>query len=127
MSKYIEPNEHGGFIVWQSIGAAREHIGTFKRRKDAEQFCASDDMLAACKHAKDVLWHYAHGETPGLDLMAGALECCTLAIAKAQPSQAKAICDKAVQELQEKHGFTRERAEATMGFLSSQFNARGSN
>lgn len=48
-SRFIEPNEHGGFNVFQSVGAAREHVGTFKRRQDAEQFCAAPELLEACK------------------------------------------------------------------------------
>lgn len=39
-SYWTEPNGHGGFAVWKSLGAAREQVATFKREKDAKSYCA---------------------------------------------------------------------------------------
>lgn len=63
---WIETNGQGGITVWCSVGAAREHIATFKRSADAGAFVASikeiaqlkaerSEMLAVCAMALEVI------------------------------------------------------------------------
>lgn len=47
MSMWKKQNQCGGWEVWQDVGAAREHVGTFKREKFADQFMAAPELLAA--------------------------------------------------------------------------------
>lgn len=49
MARWIQKNEFGGFEVWQSLGVAREHIGTFKRESFAKEFASEPlETLRQC-------------------------------------------------------------------------------
>jgi hypothetical protein len=88
---YIE-HKTDAFQVFQAIGAAREHIATFKRERDAKAFVAGPALLNALQSTSHELRHWNHWATttrPGYENIDGwSITCTALRVADAAIKQA---------------------------------------